>query len=809
MKQGRCLFAVVFASAFVLASIPVHGEVHFELNFAHTYSDYVVYAELSSSIPTTTVHRVESPDGRIWKETDGDGNSSAYIWTNSFEGLLYTVTNGQWRLILNHDSPSAETNWFTVAASNFNAATFGNPDITYPTEGTTITNNQPTLEWTGPSHLPSLFVWLDGDTTTFHEYEWLDSTETTWTPSTPLPEDSYSSYINYEHKDYKDVFTTTPSNAMGVALSGWTNKFGIASYNWTHFSVTNPPAGPPSSLSTALEAYYLPWTTGGDADWFSQTNETYDGTDAARSGAIGLYETSWLETTVTNDGTMQYWMYIDADEYDYVEITVNGSFYDSYDGWYGGWDYFDIYDLYAGDTVRWTFYNDDDTAAGADAVFIDFVQFGEYDLGLWVDAPQLPWSTGGDEAWDESWGESQDGVDAAMSPPGGGLGLDGESWIETTIQGPGTLSFWWGLMADSGDDLQFDLNGSTVDALNGDWGWDSKQIELAPGPNTLRWTFINGDDSAMSQDAAFLDLVVFEPSTATEPEYEADLTVSIQRIREGTNEFYTVQSFFTSYAPTNQEIEVASYTGAMGGGEYWTWRPVFTNLQQAIDECEAGPWSIYFNRNEANEKEFTFEVYLPLLATNDLPPVTILSPANGATGVATNPPYAWLGPASYSYISAILFDVGNDEYLRIQSLPASETTWTNVPAATVGTNEFRLNYTLNSYPHVIITDPEDGSSAQLSSWAAHADLVSRDKSVFVVAAGIAPLPVTLLPPMVAGGNMALSFISQSGAVHYIEWSTNLVTGPWMPATNFPGDGTTNMVTLPTTNPAAYFKVETE
>ena len=71
------------------------------------------------------------------------------------------------------------------------------------------------------------------------------------------------------------------------------------------------------------------------------------------------------------------------------------------------------------------------------------------------------------------------------------------------------------------------------------------------------------------------------------------------------------------------------------------------------------------------------------------------------------------------------------------------------------------------------------------------------------------VPVAILPLEFSGGNLALAFVSQSGALHFVEYSTNLVDSSWLPATNFPGDGATNQIALPSTNPAAFYRVQTQ
>jgi hypothetical protein len=50
------------------------------------------------------------------------------------------------------------------------------------------------------------------------------------------------------------------------------------------------------------------------------------------------------------------------------------------------------------------------------------------------------WITGGDANWSGQTVTTHDGMDAAQS----GIVADSqETWMQTTVTGPGTLSFWW------------------------------------------------------------------------------------------------------------------------------------------------------------------------------------------------------------------------------------------------------------------------------------------------------------------------------------------------------------------------------
>ena len=137
---------------------------------------------------------------------------------------------------------------------------------------------------------------------------------------------------------------------------------------------------------------------------------------------------------------------------------------------------------------------------------------GGLSLGDAVDAPQFTWITGGDANWRGQTTNTFDNVDAAQS---GIIGDDENSWIETTITGPGRLEFHWRVSSEGGADyFKFDTDGNFITDLTGDSGWVTGRHEVPPGPHTYRWTYYKDNSSAEGFDAAWLDTVTFTPGQA-------------------------------------------------------------------------------------------------------------------------------------------------------------------------------------------------------------------------------------------------------------------------------------------------------
>ncbi len=129
-----------------------------------------------------------------------------------------------------------------------------------------------------------------------------------------------------------------------------------------------------------------------------------------------------------------------------------------------------------------------------------------------LDAPNLTWTTSGDAPWLGEADTSYDGVSAAQSD----VLTDGQTAVlQTTVTGPGTLSFYWQTVGESDDfDLEFDDNGSYVNDIPSQTSWDQFTYEVPSGTHTLTWTAI-ANDSPSPDDAAFLDQVSYVPVGGT------------------------------------------------------------------------------------------------------------------------------------------------------------------------------------------------------------------------------------------------------------------------------------------------------
>jgi uncharacterized repeat protein (TIGR02543 family) len=132
------------------------------------------------------------------------------------------------------------------------------------------------------------------------------------------------------------------------------------------------------------------------------------------------------------------------------------------------------------------------------------------DLPEALDNRELVWTNGGDEAWIPQIAMTYDGVDAARS----GLIADyGSTWIQTSVSGKGTVSFWWKVSSEEDCDfLHFHVNGSTNQSISGETDWALVSLHFdSDEEHVLRWAYKKDKSDVAGDDCGWLDQVVWTP----------------------------------------------------------------------------------------------------------------------------------------------------------------------------------------------------------------------------------------------------------------------------------------------------------
>ena len=108
-------------------------------------------------------------------------------------------------------------------------------------------------------------------------------------------------------------------------------------------------------------------------------------------------------------------------------------------------------------------------------------------------------------------------------------------WMETTVTGGGTLTFWWKVDCDydvtgacDWDHLAYFVDGVEQARIDGDTDWAFCTVTLTgEGPHTIRWVYQKDmyDDERVNADTAWVDSVVWTPEGGDDESVTATIAV--------------------------------------------------------------------------------------------------------------------------------------------------------------------------------------------------------------------------------------------------------------------------------------------
>jgi hypothetical protein len=127
-----------------------------------------------------------------------------------------------------------------------------------------------------------------------------------------------------------------------------------------------------------------------------------------------------------------------------------------------------------------------------------------------LDQPGLILTAGGTAPWVSQTATTHDGVDAARS---GTITDNQESWLQTTLTGPGILTYWWKVSSEGGCDyLEFYLDGVYQNSISGEVDWQQQTYSIASGLHAVKWRYVKDSTASSGTDAGWLDQVSFATS---------------------------------------------------------------------------------------------------------------------------------------------------------------------------------------------------------------------------------------------------------------------------------------------------------
>jgi uncharacterized repeat protein (TIGR03803 family) len=327
------------------------------------FGDYFV---VSPGWPTNGANALYHYDTNGFNQVGGGSYGFADFDAPDFnDSFIKNITNGQWSIFVTN---SAVTNvyHFTVTA-NIGSNSIPPVAIIYPPNNALNVTNQPTFLWQGPTNYSDLVLYQDANNTDL-----------------PVTQTSYSGFtaangldgfnVHYDLFSTNAVVSSVPTNSASAPLSSWVSTAHLQDISTSQFTVGSPVANFNADLNTTN----LPWATMGDAAWFTETTNTYNGAPAAaQSGSVTGSQASTLSVTVTGPGTLTfYWSSIanDPDAGFSCEFDVDGNYSNNITGdtsWYQDGPYA----IGAGQhTLSWTATANGDTDP-TQAGFLDNVSF--------------------------------------------------------------------------------------------------------------------------------------------------------------------------------------------------------------------------------------------------------------------------------------------------------------------------------------------------------------------------------------------------------------------------------------------------
>ncbi len=128
------------------------------------------------------------------------------------------------------------------------------------------------------------------------------------------------------------------------------------------------------------------------------------------------------------------------------------------------------------------------------------------DLGPGLNAANVNWTTDEVSGWYVQNTITRDGVAALQS---GAIPDSHASRLQTAVEGPATLTFWWKVSSEADRDfLHFIVNGVTKKSISGYLDWQPETVYLDSGVQTLQWVYSkDANPASWWQDAGWLDLV--------------------------------------------------------------------------------------------------------------------------------------------------------------------------------------------------------------------------------------------------------------------------------------------------------------
>jgi N-acetylneuraminic acid mutarotase len=178
------------------------------------------------------------------------------------------------------------------------------------------------------------------------------------------------------------------------------------------------------------------------------------------------------------------------------------------------------------------------------------------DLSTAVDNSSLGVTTGGNANWYEDSSNSNFGTSSARS---GYIGHSQSTWMQATLNGTGTLTFYWKVSSElCCDHLQFLLDGIQQDQIQGTTSWALKTFTISgTGSHIVKWQYVKDGSIVAGSDAGWVDHVTWSGGGGTIITWVAKASMPTARLQlavaADTSNIYAVGGW-TSYPRSTLEM---------------------------------------------------------------------------------------------------------------------------------------------------------------------------------------------------------------------------------------------------------------
>lgn len=271
--------------------------------------------------------------------------------------------------------------------------------------------------------------------------------------------------------------------------------------------------------------------------WYIDETKSQCGDGSARSGAIGHRETTSMRTTVNGNGTVEfYWKVSSEANDDFLNFYVDGARV-AYISGEQEWQ-LKQHDIHLGGEhiLEWVYtrdYNGANGSAGNDCGWVDCLKWtdspvGEGGAAFGLDTSGVDIVTLGDAGWFNQVSTYHFDGDAAQ---GGSINNSEESILETTVEGDGTVTFYWRVSSEEDEDeLTFFIDDVPQEQISGEQDWAYRNFYIdGPGTHHLEWIYSKDDSVSAGQDTGWVDRLQW---FAGETPFDPALTGRIQTTGE-------------------------------------------------------------------------------------------------------------------------------------------------------------------------------------------------------------------------------------------------------------------------------------